>query len=255
MHEKTYYWLKLQNDFFTQPRMKRLRQIAGGDTYTIIYLKMQLLSLQNEGYLYYEHITDSFEDDIALTIDEDVDNVKVTISFLKSQGLLIESESGVYELPETKMLIGCETAAAARMRKYRDKKNGTAIDEEERNNVTPMLQQSSDIAEETADEEPKESEPDVSKNQKKKPEKHKYGEYQHVLLADKERDTLFNDYGEAETLQAIKYLDEYIEMKGYKAKNHYLAMRKWVFDAVKEQERKKERQGNSGNNGIDWSRV
>ena len=29
-------------------------------------------------------------------------------------------------------------------------------------------------------------------------------------------------------------------MKGYKAKSHYLAMRKWVFDALKE---KKQKQG------------
>lgn len=63
--------------------------------------------------------------------------------------------------------------------------------------------------------------------------KHKYGEYEHVLLTDTERDKLFAEYGELESLEAIKYLDEYIEMKGYKAKSHYLCIRKWVFDAVK----------------------
>ena len=47
-NSKKYYWLKLKNDFFTSKEMKKLRKIAGGDTYTIIYLKLQLLSLQNE---------------------------------------------------------------------------------------------------------------------------------------------------------------------------------------------------------------
>ena len=70
--------------------------------------------------------------------------------------------------------------------------------------------------------------------------KHKYGEYQHVLLTDKERDRLMDEFGEAETSEAIKYLDEYIEMKGYKAKSHYLAIRKWVFDAVKRDKPKKQ---------------
>ena len=37
------------------------------------------------------------------------------------------------------------------------------------------------------------------------------------------------------TLSCIQYLDEYIEMKGYKAKNHYLCIRKWVVDAVSKQ--------------------
>lgn len=47
-----------------------------------------------------------------------------------------------------------------------------------------------------------------------------------------------SEYGEILTVKAITFLDEYIEMKGYKAKNHYLAIRKWVIDAVKEREAK-----------------
>lgn len=45
---KRYYWLKLPDDFFRQKPIKKLRRIAGGDTYTIIYLKMLLVSLKNE---------------------------------------------------------------------------------------------------------------------------------------------------------------------------------------------------------------
>lgn len=61
--------------------------------------------------------------------------------------------------------------------------------------------------------------------------KHKYGEYKNVLLKDKELQTLKKEYRNWEEL--IKYLDEYIEMKGYKAKSHYLCIKKWVVDAVK----------------------
>ena len=78
---------------------------------------------------------------------------------------------------------------------------------------------------------------DTSPAHPKEP-KHKYGEYQHVLLTDTDRERLVNDYGEDETHEAIKYLDEYIETSGKKYKNHYLVMRKWVFDAVKEHKKK-----------------
>lgn len=61
--------------------------------------------------------------------------------------------------------------------------------------------------------------------------KHKYGEYKHVLLKDEELQALKRDYSNWKEL--IIYLDEYIEMKGYKAKSHYLAIRKWVTEAVK----------------------
>ena len=57
-------------------------------------------------------------------------------------------------------------------------------------------------------------------------------------MTDKEYDTLKNDFGIDETKEAIKYLDEYIEMKGTKYTSHYMALRKWVFDAVKEKKHK-----------------
>lgn len=73
--------------------------------------------------------------------------------------------------------------------------------------------------------------------EKEKKKKHKHGEYAHVLLTDDEKAKLDSEFGEDETAAAIKYLDEYIEMKGTSYKSHYMAMRKWVFDAVKEKSR------------------
>ena len=66
-----------------------------------------------------------------------------------------------------------------------------------------------------------------------KASKHKYGEFKNVLLKDEELQNLKEQYQNWEEL--IKYLDEYIEMKGYKAKSHYLCIKKWVVDAVKKQ--------------------
>ena len=68
---KKYYWLKLKADFFTSRAMKKIRKIAGGDTYTIIYLKLQLLSLKDEGLLYYEGVEPTFYEEMALALDED----------------------------------------------------------------------------------------------------------------------------------------------------------------------------------------
>ena len=87
---------------------------------------------------------------------------------------------------------------------------------------------------------------------KEKVPKHKLGDYAHVLLTDDEKAKLIRDYGETETDEAIRFLDEYIEMKGYKAKSHYLALRKWVFDAVKEDRRKKGKSIEEMMEGEDW---
>lgn len=136
---KKYVWLKLKDDFFQQKAIKKLRKIAGGDTYTIIYLKLQLLSLKNEGKLFYEGVEENFAGEMALTIDEDVENVKITLLFLEKNNLLEKFSSEEYFLPKVAESIGTETAAAERMRKMRNLKSVKAIEvkEKERNNVTP----------------------------------------------------------------------------------------------------------------------
>lgn len=83
-----------------------------------------------------------------------------------------------------------------------------------------------------------------SDEKKAKNIKHKYGEYKHVMLKDEELKKLQDEYSNYQEL--ITYLDEYIEMKGYKAKNHYLAIKKWVVSAV---EQNKIRGGTYGTGG------
>lgn len=72
-------------------------------------------------------------------------------------------------------------------------------------------------------------------------EKHKYGEYKNVLLTNSELEKLQNQYTNWQEL--ITYLDEYIEMKGYKAKSHYLCIKKWVIEAVNKQAKPIEQDG------------
>lgn len=66
-------------------------------------------------------------------------------------------------------------------------------------------------------------------NNKLKVSKHKYGEYSHVLLTDKEHTHLLDLYGNSLD-EHIKILDEYIETSGKKYKNHSLVIQKWVHD-------------------------
>lgn len=132
---KRYFWLKLHKDFFQRKEIKRLRKIAGGDTYTIIYLKMLLRSIMSDGKLYFDGLEDDFASELALDLDEKEENVQITIQYLLKSGLLEMCSDEEYYLPDTKDSTGCETAAASRMRRCRAKK-----EQLEHNNVTRMLQ-------------------------------------------------------------------------------------------------------------------
>lgn len=125
---KKYVWLKLKQDFFYDPKIKKLRKIAGGDTYLCIYLKMMLWSLKNEGYIYFEGVETTFEDELSLIFDEDVNNIKILIAFLYAQNLLESSGNGECFLNDVPCLIGKEGESAERMRRRRKNlKNQTII--------------------------------------------------------------------------------------------------------------------------------
>lgn len=254
MADKRYYWLKLKEDYFNSPKIKKLRKIAGGDTYTIIYLKMQLLSISNNGIIQFEGIEPTFQEELALKLDEDVENVGVTLNYLQSQGLIEESDNE-FLLLEASNCIGSECESAERVRLFRKREDekkkmlqgNESVTDVKQISISNSISNSNSIYNSNKEDE------SVREEETKK-QKNKYGEYKHILLTDEELEKLNTEFGEEETQKAITYLDEYIEMKGAKYKSHYMVMRKWVFSAVKEKEQKTAKE-NKENKGSMWDTL
>lgn len=250
---KKYYWLKLKEDFFNNIRMKKLRKIAGGEIFTIIYLKMQLLSLQNEGALIYEGIEETFTDEIALKIDEDPENVKLTCIFLQNCGLIEQTDGNTFVLTETVDCIGKESESAKRMRKLRENSSTKRLETSQCDaSVTQLCEnvRECDTEKEIEKEKEKDIEIEIEKKnvtrskstsvdkpKKEKPIKHKYGEYNNVLLSDAEFEKLKaefpNDYQ-----SRIERLSGYMQSTGKSYKDHLATIRNWA-----------RRDNNNGNGG------
>lgn len=127
--EKRYYWLKLKDDFFQSRKMKKLRKVAGGDTYTIIYLKLQLLSINNDGVIEFEGTDEDIFHQLSLDIDEEIDDIKMTVAFCTANDLIELQEQDLF-LSDVPHLIGSEGASARRVRKHRlkqEKENQKAL--------------------------------------------------------------------------------------------------------------------------------
>lgn len=123
MSSKKYYWLKLKDDFFSDPKIKKLRKIAGGDTYTIILQKIMLLSIRDGGVIKFQGIEKTLQEELALILDEDVSNVEIALTFMNSTGLIEQLSEKEFLLPSVPTLIGAEGDSAERMRKLREKKS------------------------------------------------------------------------------------------------------------------------------------
>lgn len=119
MATKRYYWLKLKDDFFNRKLIKKLRKIAGGDTYTIIYLKIQLMSIKTNGVIKFEGIEETIAEELALVLDEKVENVEVTLSFLQQYEAFEQLSDSDFFLSEVPNCIGSESDSAERKRNQR----------------------------------------------------------------------------------------------------------------------------------------
>ena len=117
---RRYYWLQLKDDFFNSNEMKLMRKLPGGEEITIIYLKMMLVSLSEQGKLYFEGLAEDLAEELSLIIDEDPEAIRLTLMFLTKKKLLTTSDNYQFNLEQVPEMIGSETASARRVRKHRE---------------------------------------------------------------------------------------------------------------------------------------
>ena len=230
MAEKKYYWLKLKKDFFKRHDIQIIEAMPNGKDYVLFYLKLLCESVDHNGNLRFSETIPYNEDMLATITHTNVDVVRTAIQAFHELGLLEIMDDGTYYMNEVDKMIGTysqddQTRESTRLRVQacRERKKQAQIDEKRYSNVTCN------------------GEIDIDKDidkEKDKEVKHTYGEYKHVKLTDKQLDKLISDFGKPTTDAAIKLLDEYIQEKGYKSKDHNLAIRRWVINAVKERQAK-----------------
>ena len=125
---KRYYWLRLKNTYFNQLQQKKMRRQENGKDMQIIYLRMMLLSIDNDGYICYQGVYDSLEEELAEEFGESVEIIRNTIEFLMQNKMIeIDDEANCF-IPEAKELTGSECYSAERMRRLRKKRKASHCD-------------------------------------------------------------------------------------------------------------------------------
>ena len=255
--DKKYYWLKLKRDFFKRHDIQIIEGMANGKDYILFYLKLLCESVDHDGNLRFSEQIPYNEQMLSTITNTNVDIVRSAIKLFTELHMMEIMDDGTYYMSEVNKMLGSETywAQKKRVQRLEDKGVGQCPTMSNESPTCPSKSIEKEIEIEIEKDKDKEIEC-ISESasplptRTPKPSKHKYGEYKHVLLTDDEVSKLKTDFGTDMMHKAITFLDEYIEMKGYRAKSHYLAIRKWVIDAVKERERK----GGSSTQGgrLDW---
>ena len=244
-YSKMYWWIKLMDGFFDTKEMRKLRRIAGGAVYQLIYLKMQLIAMKNCGRIYFDGIEDTFADEIALTLDETPEDVQATLVLLERMGLVKKMSEDTIYLPEAEANTGSETKWAAKKRNYRKAvaaSKAKAISDNKKAKEDNVLNVSSTCPTEIESEIEIESE--YSLREYNAPARVSvYGVYKNVTLTDDALAALRMDFP-TEWQRMIDNLSTYMQTHGTEYADHAAVMRKWAAEDAK---KKKAKLGSGGN--------
>lgn len=125
---KRYFWLRLKKTYFNQLEQKKMSRQADGKDMQIVYLRMMLLSLDNDGYIFFQGVYDSLEEELAEEFNESVEIIRKTVTYLVNNNMVtIDAEDNCF-LPEAQSLTGSECYSAERMRRLRKKRKASHCD-------------------------------------------------------------------------------------------------------------------------------
>lgn len=96
--KQAYFWWKFKHDFFDDIGIKRLSKLPKGDTFILLYIKLITLALKCNGYICYEGIGISLNEEISLHLDRDIEECTELIEVLEKYNLitLIDDNETIY---------------------------------------------------------------------------------------------------------------------------------------------------------------
>ena len=106
---KIYFWLKVDKKFFDNLFIKRLKNMPGGYTMTVIYIRLMLESLEDDCILYYEGYFDNLVQELALKLDVSEDDINMTVAYFTRCGLIQIDDDGHATLSQAKAMVESET--------------------------------------------------------------------------------------------------------------------------------------------------
>lgn len=117
---KTYYYLKLKENFFDSEDMKLLQGMKDGYLYSDILLKLYLISLSQDGRLMYRGIIPYTPEMVATVTRHQVGTVEKAMDVLEKMGFIEILDNGAIYMLDIQNFIGQSSTEADRKREYRN---------------------------------------------------------------------------------------------------------------------------------------
>lgn len=237
-------WIKITTDVFDDEKILMIESMPSADSIIVIWFKLLAFAgrQNNDGVFLMSNRIAYTDEMLASIFRRDVNVVRLALNAFEQFGM-IEIIDGVITIPNWNKH---QTLDAYEKKKERDRiyqqqrraAQRALIESSSEKSSDSKQTQSSDVV---ISEEDKEKdieieldnkilsasdEPEPSLPEKKKPVKHKYGEYKNVLLTDDELQKLKTEYSDYE--ERIENLSSYVASTGKSYKSHYATIRNWA---------------------------
>ena len=216
------HFLQLSNEFFKEFGVRRLLRAPGGDTMFRIYAQAHCAALETGGAIQLHGDLEPAEE-IAILIDapdEEIPMIATTMQYCLKCGLIRTEKNETEDMVVNFTLTGKFTRAWTREALERREKKAQELPETRQEDAT-ALTGPTDQPEETEEAKPE------KKKKKPAPVRHRYGEYNNVLLSDEEMEKLKSEFPN-DYQKRIENLSGYMASTGRSYKNHLATIRNWA---------------------------
>ena len=224
----TVKWIKICTDIFDDEKIALIESMPEADGIIVVWFKLLCMAgKQNNGGVFILNDKMAYTDEMLATVfRRPLNTVRLALSTFEQFGM-IEVVNNAYTIPNWEKhqsldkLEQAKEKTRQRVARHREKQKLLAECNDECN-VT-VTQCNADRIDKDKD---KDKEEEKEKNIKKKPTRHKYGEYKNVLLSDEELEKLKAEFTDWEA--RIERLSAYIAQSGKSYKSHLATIRNWA---------------------------
>ena len=232
-------WIKITTNIFDDEKILLIESLPEADSIIVIWFKLLTLAgkCNKDGLLMLNDSIPYTEEMLATLFRRNLNTVRLALETFEKFGMIVTLHNTI-TIPNWEKHQQTEKLNQIR---EQTRKRVQACRERQKLQLEETCSNSADVTQDVTLRNTDVTQQNKNKNKNKNliytscenPEKtkHKFGSYENVLLTQKEYDNFVSVYGQEKTDSFIQNFSELKEMKGYKYKSDYLALKKWGIEA------------------------
>ncbi len=220
-------WIKIAINMFDNRKIRQIETMPDGDSLLLIWVKLLCLAgnVNDGGYIYLTKEIPYTDEMLATQFNKPITTIRLALKTFAQFGMIEIINNMIFlssweKYQNTDKLEEMREKNRARQKRYYDRQKEKLLTEPNKNltlGITPAnaldIEEDIDI--------------DKKKNISKKPARHKYGDYNNVLLSDGDLAQLKAEFP-TDWENRIQRLSEYMASSGKSYKNHLATIRNWA---------------------------